>query len=119
MERQRRYRRVAAGLLVLAGIVLIVAPFFLGVRYLLNTPTLLGLGLGIFSVLMGIGVGLGRLWTAPLVWSVIGLSASMLFVVLTRPWYDDVLQAGVLAAMFTGTLIALVKAKGPPDSDVG
>ena len=75
---------------------LIVGPYVLNAPCALKGPTLSSLVLGIVSALMGLCVGLDRLWTVPLVWSGIGLGASLLIIVLTRPWYDDVIEATVL-----------------------
>ena len=98
---------------MLAGIVLIATP------YLLNVPNAIGLTLGIVSVLIGLGFGAGQLWTVALVWSAIGLGASVIWAVLAldgfgigTPWWDDVVEAVVLAAIFAGALIILVLARG-------
>ena len=112
MDRQRLYRLIAAGLLELAGIVMIVAPL------VLNAPNADGLDAGILSVLMGVGVGFGQLRTVALVWSAIGLGASVIWAVLAlggfgvgTPWWDDAIEAVVLTATFAGALIALVLAR--------
>ena len=91
---------------------LIVAP------YLLNAPNAIGLEVGIVSVLMGVGVGFGQLRTVALVWSAVGLGASLIWAVFAldgfgvgTPWWDDLVEAVVLAAIFAGALIALVKAR--------
>ena len=109
MERQRTYRTVAAGLLVLAGIVLTVTP------YLVDAPNPIGLVLGIVSVLIGLGVRAGRLRTVAFVWSAVGLGASLLWAAFAldgfgqgTPWLDDVVEAVALAAIYGGTLITLV-----------
>ena len=98
--------------MVLAGIVLIVTP------YLLNAPNAIGLAVGIVSVLIGLGVAGGQLWTVAVVWSAIGLGASVIWALLAlsgfglgTPWWDDVVEAVVLAALFAGALIALVLAR--------
>ena len=100
------------GLLELAGIVLIVAPF------LLNAPNAIGLEVGIVSVLIGVGVGFGQLRTVAVVWSAVGLGASLIWGVLAldgfgvgTPWWDDVVEAVVLASIFAGALITLVLAR--------
>ena len=111
MDRQRLTRRIAGGLMVLAGIVLIVTP------YLLNAPNAIGLAVGIVSVLIGLGVAGGQLWTVAVVWSAIGLGASVIWALLAlsvsalQPLVDDVVEAVVLAALFAGALIALVLAR--------
>ena len=112
MDRQRRYRTLAAGLLVLAGIFLIATP------YLLGGPNAIGLALGVVSLSIGIGLGAGHLSTVALVWSALGLSASVIWAALAldgfgvgSPWWDDVLEAVVLAAIFAGASITLILAR--------
>jgi hypothetical protein len=113
MDRQRRYRTLAAGHLVFAGIVLIATPYLLGV------PNAIGLALGVLSVLIGLGYGAGHLSTAARAWSAVALGASVIWAALAleggglgSPWWDDVIEAVVLAAIFAGTLITLLLARG-------
>jgi hypothetical protein len=111
---RRGAKVIAAGLLIVAGLVLVMAPL------ILNAPNPPGTALGVATVVVGMVLAVSRLRTLPAIWSAVGFAGSVLWALLAlggfgqgTVWWDDVIEASVLAVLFGGALFLLVFAQTP------